>query len=102
MSPQSAPLWSPELYPLGMPPMWLRGSCCDRLTMWVVCRLGWPPVWWVARLCLVQRLLATDCQARSQGAGLVLPTGGGSWILGGVVAGPGFPDLVSACRWVSS
>ena len=44
------PFWSPELFALVVPTVWLCGSfCCDRLILWVVWWMWLVPVWFVAR-----------------------------------------------------
>ena len=71
---QCTPLWSVELYALGVPSMWAVGVLLLRWIDYYGFSGGWdwPPIWLVFRLCLVWRLLATcgwgwdvaDCTAR--------------------------------------
>ena len=60
MSRQHSPLWSPELYALGVPPIWVVWVLLyDSLTtVGSLVGVAGPPVWLAARHCLVQRLPA--------------------------------------------
>ena len=86
MSQKHTPLWSPELYVLGVPPIWAAWV----LLLWLADyrgqygRWGWPPVWLAARLCLIWRMPAP---------------GGQGQVAGWVAVASGAPDLVLAGWW---
>ena len=74
---QCTPLWSPQLYALGVPPVWAARS----LLLWWAdyCvhtgRYGWLPAQLVARPYLVWRLLASGGHGWMQSPGLWASTG---------------------------
>ena len=97
-SQQCSPLWSLQLYSLGVPHIW---AAWVLLLWWPdYCgqsgRCGWLLVQLSARPCLMQRLMGTGWQSWITRLLAVGPTG--EWSQ--VVVGLRVPDLVSACWWM--